>query len=599
MKITHFLFCMYVLHHTTCQQGRLRFSQYLDRNGDVLLSWDLNSSTDEITIELVVNTTGWIGFGLSKNGAMNGADIVIGGVKNNSTYFSDAHGIGQMQPEVDKIQNYNLLSLTEDNNSTCMRVRRKLQTCDSNDVDITADTIKVIYAFGSNDVVSYHGNRRGAKSVIFLQNQIQSLSSDNETLFFDLKIQNFSVFPRETVYGCLFVDLLNVTQKHHIYKIEPIIQPGNEDVVHHLVLYGCSNASVTRKPQGDCTYSEYTSLICAHVITAWAYGGEAFRFPENTGISIGTNRDFKVAVLEVHYNNPHLKSGIKDSSGIRFYYTPELRKYDVGVLAVGPTVYPTFFIPPKMKSFKMYGICKTEKFVELNQNNVGDMIIFASLPHTHLTGRAVKCALYRNGSQIGFLSRDDNYDFSFQATRFFTPYVTLKMGDQIVTECTYNTMDRKNVTFSGMGTMDEMCTGFFYYYPKNSVSSCNSFYDSDYIARAVGYNGTGLQSVYPWANSVEWDEWKGNKVENATKEGIHSIFIIAENGVALDFGKVVQIDDRIISTCKSTSSDGATTEQSRTVSSPNYGIFWAPLFSLFNHLGISLVLSLVAIPQIF
>ena len=49
--------------------------------------------------------------------------------------------------------------------------------------------------------------------------------------------------------------------------------------------------------------------------------------------------------------------GIKDSSGLTFYYTEKLRKYDAGVFSVGITVTPWFIIPPKQKNWVSVGYC--------------------------------------------------------------------------------------------------------------------------------------------------------------------------------------------------------------------------------------------------
>ena len=57
-------------------------------------------------------------------------------------------------------------------------------------------------------------------------------------------------------------------------------------------------------------------------------------------------------------------------------------------------------------------------FQKMGKHNIapfGDSVqIFASFPHTHTIGKAIKTVLVRNGSAIEELIRDDNYDFDFQ-----------------------------------------------------------------------------------------------------------------------------------------------------------------------------------------
>ena len=49
-----------------------------------------------------------------------------------------------------------------------------------------------------------------------------------------------------------------------------------------------------------------------------------------------------------------------DSSGLRFYYTKQLRKYDAGVLHVGAFVDYRLMIPPKETNWEINGFCSEE-----------------------------------------------------------------------------------------------------------------------------------------------------------------------------------------------------------------------------------------------
>lgn len=61
----------------------------LDGNGKYLLEWEAYTDTQTIVFELTVATAGYIGFGISPIGGMDGGDIIIGGVHPNGTvYFS-------------------------------------------------------------------------------------------------------------------------------------------------------------------------------------------------------------------------------------------------------------------------------------------------------------------------------------------------------------------------------------------------------------------------------------------------------------------------------------------------------------------------------
>lgn len=55
-----------------------------------------------------------------------------------------------------------------------------------------------------------------------------------------------------------------------------------------------------------------------------------------------------------------LFTGIKDRSGIRFYVTPTLRKYDSGIMEIGLEYTNKMVIPPHQKSFILTGDCISE-----------------------------------------------------------------------------------------------------------------------------------------------------------------------------------------------------------------------------------------------
>lgn len=50
-------------------------------------------------------------------------------------------------------------------------------------------------------------------------------------------------------------------------------------------------------------------------------------------------------------------AGLIDNSGIRYYYTKTLRRFDIGVLEVGVTYSPNLVIPPQEEDFEWNGLC--------------------------------------------------------------------------------------------------------------------------------------------------------------------------------------------------------------------------------------------------
>ena len=64
------------------------FFASLDEDQSVKLYWNVTTTDKEIFFTVEAKTTGWIGFGISSGqGKMQGADIVIGWVKDGVPYF--------------------------------------------------------------------------------------------------------------------------------------------------------------------------------------------------------------------------------------------------------------------------------------------------------------------------------------------------------------------------------------------------------------------------------------------------------------------------------------------------------------------------------
>ncbi|XP_023125529.2 DBH-like monooxygenase protein 2 homolog [Amphiprion ocellaris] len=447
----------------------LPFMEYLDRDRLVCLKWGFDNLQGNITFQLVVNSTGWVGFGLSPNGGMKGSDIIIGGLGPSGSYFTDLHATGNSMPLVDDQQNYALLSMSETDGQTTMTFQRSIKACDDKDFHITAQPIKLIYAYGTTDEINYHGNRRGTKEVNLLNYMPRTIPTDSNYLI--AKVDNFTVPSTLTYYHCKIMKFPKLNTKIHIYQIEPVIE--NHDLIHHMLLYKCP-PDVTEPYENQCYVGDIGDN-CFNPVASWGIGGGVFEFPENAGVPFGGEDNDPFYRLEIHYNNPEIKAGITDSSGLRLHYSAQLRQHDVGILTTGVLIRSNlpYNIPPKTSQFRTYGTCDTSQF-SVHMNPVPDISVFAVLLHTHLAGRKVRVGHFRGGKQIDFLGLDENYNFELQQTVNLGNIKTIKPGDEIVVECTYNTTDRDGITKMDLATTDEMCVAFLFYYPANNVTYCGS-----------------------------------------------------------------------------------------------------------------------------
>ena len=142
-----------------------------------------NYTTTDILIELQVKTTGWIGFGLSPNGGMDGADVIIAWIDaNGKSNFTDRHIRGR-DVIVDQVQNWMPLLVTSKDGFLVAKFTRKIKICDKSneDMDIPDGTPFVIFAYGtkfsSNGDIAYH-DFRGTRSVQLTSSLNQKIDID-------------------------------------------------------------------------------------------------------------------------------------------------------------------------------------------------------------------------------------------------------------------------------------------------------------------------------------------------------------------------------------------------------------------------------------
>lgn len=114
-------------------------------------------------------------------------------------------------------------------------------------------------------------------------------------------------------------------------------------------------------------------------------------FPEHVGIPLGEGHRSTYFMLEVHYDNPSLKRcmlifffyhcvfpfnlflliliysnnhslfvTVRDNSGLRIHYTPNLRQHDAGILSTGIAVSPLHMIPPAQPAYRTFGYCPSQ-----------------------------------------------------------------------------------------------------------------------------------------------------------------------------------------------------------------------------------------------
>jgi hypothetical protein len=167
--------------------------------------------------------------------------------------------------------------------------------------------------------------------------------------------------------------------------------------------------------------------------------------------------------LEIHYDNPQVKEGIVDNSGIGFYYSNSMREHELGIVQIGDpgVLLENQSLPEGLSQYSFD--CPASCTRTVLQRNV---TVLREFMHMHSSGEVMKLEQIRDGEVI-HTGQVDFHRYLQQGNHQIQeePYV-VQSGDSFRTVCNYNT--RGVATKFGWGARDEMCIAFMFYYPKQS-----------------------------------------------------------------------------------------------------------------------------------
>eukprot|EP00004_Rigifila_ramosa_P007337 TRINITY_DN182_c0_g2_i1.p1 TRINITY_DN182_c0_g2~~TRINITY_DN182_c0_g2_i1.p1 ORF type:complete len:566 (-),score=123.84 TRINITY_DN182_c0_g2_i1:40-1737(-) len=457
---------------TGCWQGpaatqfpRSSFPRCQKVDSTITAYWRLDENLLAVGLD-VATVGGWVGFGISANGGMKGADIVIvtkhGDKWKAGDYFSATYDT----PVADKHSDVDLLSVVQSNGHTYAAFQRPVEaTCGLDDAeedfDVTSGPTFLIFAYNSDTFALDQHTHHVHTSVMMGGTQEEALTPThpplpNTTYTVEVVTPAVDVPTDTTTYMCS-LHMLPHDQKYHAYLIEPIM--SNHPLLHHMIIYMCDSepANFTEgAPPQPCHMSGCTAFW-----QGWAPGVGDSWAPADAAWPIGTTKNTYLR-LEIHYNNPEGMSGVVDQSGFRIHYTPELRTHDVGVLMVGP--YTNLInIPAGESNFHISNECPTG--CTSNKIPADGVRVFGVNLHMHLTGKKAWLQHIRGTTELPLLGDEPYYDFAFQHS--VARDVMLMPGDRMIMNCIYDTTERTAPTVGGEGTYNEMCFGFLTYYPYN------------------------------------------------------------------------------------------------------------------------------------
>ncbi|KAJ3063263.1 hypothetical protein HDU98_000914 [Podochytrium sp. JEL0797] len=411
------------------------------------LHWAVNSSVIVfgVSVDVPSNQNYWVGLGISQMGGMYGADVwmLLKNATTGAYYMQDSFATNPSTPTIDPEQDVILLTPPPPSNvSTVFTFMRPIRTCDPMDYDIAVgEPQHMIFAYGQSTLaLSYHGPNDRGNTVLTLYpspltsnagiqrqkalSEIKSLQANSSLHTMTAQFPNVTVPAVLTSYMCTHFEV-PADQKYQVVQYEGVV---TTDVVHHMIMYGCSQPPPAFGDVYDC---ESMQATCSQFTLAWVPGAGTTVFPPQAGFAIGTGVNaIRYFSLQIHYNNPDLLSNVTDNSGMRLYYTNVLRPNDIGVLTLGsqeiniPGNSPNYTFTP-------WNVCPSSCTNQFPGN----------------------LTVLRNGYQGLSPPIDSN--------------AVIMPGDTLLTQCSYlpTVGLRSSVTQFGESTINEMCFNFVQYYP--------------------------------------------------------------------------------------------------------------------------------------
>jgi hypothetical protein len=451
------------------------------KDGLFILNWNINVLTQEVTFNMDVGTAGWIGIGFSKDGYMAESDMIMAYIDSNGKPNAfDMYATGRSLPPLDTAlggtSDLTNIQGSYSNKRTNISFTRKLSTTDKYDYKITqGQKVNVLVALRDtgnpsteNGVFATHTKMISIPTTLWsLGSDTQASISSNPSSYEIMKINisPFIISNKRTTYACQYfkIDEMLKSQKGyktipklHAYKFEPVIK---SKFVHHMIIYSCLSPKAYMEGIQDCLNS--MDMYCTQPVALSGMSTSSMEMPPLAGYMWGVEYT-QVVMLEMHYDNPDLITG-EDTSGFNVYYTPQLRKYNMGTAILG---YPEnkIIIEPRKSSVALSDSCPSS--CTSKWNPIGINIVFALLHgHNLLKKTRLEITNSTTGLTDSSTFKTDNYDFGSQYINILNTPMHIHPGDSFKMICDYNSSNTTELTVGGKGSNNEMCYAFVGYYP--------------------------------------------------------------------------------------------------------------------------------------
>ena len=433
------------------------FSRQSRVSDDIVFRWNIVGSGTSARLDFALEcltTTGWIGIGIGlPASSMPGADIGVAFINATSQkvrmldYY--ATDFAQLLPDPCGDNVWNATGFARNATATVLLGSRMLlvkdQIFDRSIVSNALDPVtSFLFAFGYSQALAIHKVAQHRLINLFATNpdRLAPLKNYSKAL---VTMTNFHVGTAETqyVYSACF-SFAQLGLPANAYAAGFSINSASP-FVHHVVLKGYMGSSICGGQVVDVFLAGSDS------------SGGAVIFPAGVALDLSPFGSFR---LQMHYNNPAGVAGVIDNSGVWIYWTATAPANKAAILELGdPQVKLNMQPLPPGKStftFECSSACTSQLPVNIT--------VLSSSHHMHQTGQwASTSYLAKNGTLRRNITTE-YFDFHHQRGMGMVP-LQLKQGDVFRTSCSYDTSAQSSPVVWGIGSQNEMCIDFLYYYP--------------------------------------------------------------------------------------------------------------------------------------
>ncbi|CAJ1440824.1 unnamed protein product [Effrenium voratum] len=426
------------------------------------------------------NHDGWSSLGIGGNGGMKGAQQIVVRKVDGEFVAEERYSTAYATPQLQETQEVLLFFSSESSGNISWGVLLPMRSCKTGERYAMEDVgMFMHWALGHSHDFGYHKSRgqfhtnlvagppapppdmSGYDSVSITMPEVPVVGEGSDA---------------KNPYVCGIFDLAevlpsnrNTSEKHHAAKFGVILDSGSREYVHHMILFECTEQAAM---DNNFTHNQVISN-CERMVRGcqaskwpWAVGGEDLVLPPDVGVPIGNGARWYA--LQVHYYNPSLHEGVRDSSGVQLSLSPGLRTYDAETFGLMGGVSPVQRdpLPPGHADYSIPSMILPAQCTQ--SWSVEEITVLGVMHHAHLVGKKLSVHVTRNGEYIGEMRREKIYDFNHQSLEG-SSVKKLKRGDELTLTCSYDTSTRTAPTNFGDFTQDEMCLAYFLHYPAQTA----------------------------------------------------------------------------------------------------------------------------------